>query len=182
MRKLTYLAVFEPSKTGFSVYFPDLPGCISHGENFDDAQKHSVDSLSLHIYGMQKDGDIIPEPSKTPVIEPETAEGYLISPVTIFPDIVKNELDNRAVRTNLTIPAWLKEMAEEQDVNYSKLLQVALMEYLGITEPVNLRQCVKEGTPNADFLNGLLSGTENKNLTSAQIRDKRIARKYASID
>jgi hypothetical protein len=49
--------------------------------------------------------------------------------------LVKNELDNRAVKTNLTIPAWLKEMAEAQGVNYSKVFQVALMDYLGVPQP-----------------------------------------------
>ena len=29
MRKLTYLPIFEPTETGYSVYFPDLPGCVS---------------------------------------------------------------------------------------------------------------------------------------------------------
>lgn len=29
MRKLTYLAVLEPSSdNGYGVYFPDIPGCI----------------------------------------------------------------------------------------------------------------------------------------------------------
>lgn len=56
----------------------------------------------------------------------------MVSPITVFPDIVKNELDNRAVKTNLTIPAWLKELAEDQGVNYSKVFQTALMDYLGV--------------------------------------------------
>jgi len=47
---------------------------------------------------------------------------------------VRNELDNRAVKTNLTIPAWLKEIAEAQGVNYSKIFQSALMDYLGINQ------------------------------------------------
>lgn len=132
MRKLTYLAVFEPIKTGYSVYFPDLPGCTSYGEGFEEAQRQAVDALELHIYGMEKDGDKIPVPSKEPHVDPETASGYMVSPVTIFPDIVRNELDNRSVKTNLTIPAWLKEMAEAQGVNYSKVFQAALMDYLGI--------------------------------------------------
>ena len=134
MRKLTFIAVFEPVENGFSVYFPDLPGCISYGENFEDAQKQAVDALGLHIYGMEKDNNEIPVPLKTPIIDPETAVGYMVSPITIFPDIVKNELDNRAVKTNLTIPAWLKEMAEDRGVNYSKVFQAALMDYLGITQ------------------------------------------------
>lgn len=134
MRKLTYLAVFEPTETGYSVYFPDLPGCTSYGEGFEEAQRQAVDALGLHIYGMEKDGDKIPAPSKEPQVDPETAAGYMVSPVTAFPDIVRNELDNRAVKTNLTIPAWLKEMAEAQGVNYSKVFQTALMDYLGINQ------------------------------------------------
>ena len=39
MRKLTYLAIFEPTETGYSVYFPDLLGCVSYGENFEEAHK-----------------------------------------------------------------------------------------------------------------------------------------------
>ncbi len=134
MRKLTYLAVFEPTATGYSVYFPDVLGCASHGEDFEEAQKQAAQALGLHIYGIEKDGDEIPVPSKMPKVDSETAEGYMVSPITIFPDLVRNELDNRAVKTNLTIPAWLKEIAEAQGVNYSKIFQTALMDYLGINE------------------------------------------------
>ncbi|KJS18363.1 MAG: hypothetical protein VR69_00585 [Peptococcaceae bacterium BRH_c4b] len=134
MRKLTYLAVFEPTETGYSVYFPDLPGCVSYGEDYEEAQKQAAEALGLHVYGMEKDGDEIPIPSKVPQVDPKTASGYLVSPVTVFPDLVRNELDNRAVKTNLTIPAWLKELAEAQGVNYSKVFQAALMDYLGISQ------------------------------------------------
>ncbi|RCX15502.1 putative RNase H-like HicB family nuclease [Anaerobacterium chartisolvens] len=135
MRKLTYLAVFEPVETtGYSVYFPDLPGCVSYGEDFEKAQKQAADALGLHIYGMEKDGDNIPAPSKMPQVDAETASGYMVCPITVFPDIVRNDLDNRAVKTNLTIPAWLKELAEAQGVNYSKLFQAALMDYLGLNQ------------------------------------------------
>lgn len=50
MRKLSYLAVFEPSDEGYSVYFPDLPGCISYGNSYEEAQKEAADSLGLHLY------------------------------------------------------------------------------------------------------------------------------------
>ena len=32
----------------------------------------SADALSLHIYGMEQDGDLIPIPSKEPPIDPES--------------------------------------------------------------------------------------------------------------
>ena len=130
MKKLTYYAIFEPSADGYGVYFPDLPGCISFGKTFDEAYREATDALGLHIYGMEKDGDPIPEPSANPVFDEETAQGSLASPISVFPDMVRNELDNRRVKTNVTIPAWLKEAAEQSDVNFSQLLEAALLDYL----------------------------------------------------
>lgn len=132
MRKLSYLAVFEPGKDGYGVYFPDLPGCISFGKTFEEAQLEATDALGLHIYGMEKDGESLPEPSKVPEVDPDTAPGFLVSPVSVFPDMVKNELDNKRVKTNTTLPAWLKEAAEQKGVNYSRILETALLDYLDI--------------------------------------------------
>lgn len=130
MKKVSYLAVFEPVEEGYSVYFPDLPGCVSFGESFEQAQKQAGVALGFHLYGLEKDGEEIPAPSKKPEIDPETAAGYLVSMITVYPEIVKNELDNRRIRTNVTIPAWLKRAAEEKGVNYSQLLEAALLEYV----------------------------------------------------
>ncbi|MCL1986761.1 MAG: type II toxin-antitoxin system CcdA family antitoxin, partial [Firmicutes bacterium] len=63
----------------------------------------------------------------------ETEQGYVVAIVTIYPDLVKNRIENRAVKTNVTIPAWLKEVAEEQGINFSQLLQTALKERLNLT-------------------------------------------------
>lgn len=132
MRKCTYLAVFEPDGNGgYGVYFPDLPGCVSSGADFEQAQATASDALGLHIYGMEQDGDALPEPSKAPVVDPDTAPGYLVSPITVFPDLVSDELNNRRVKTNITIPAWLKEAAEARGANFSRVLETALLDYIG---------------------------------------------------
>lgn len=138
MRKLTYLAVYEPNGSGgYGVYYPDLPGCVSVGDNFEHAKKMAREVLELHIYGMEKDGDDIPTPTVEPCrleLFPETNAGYIVSDVTIYPDMVKGHLDSRAVKTNTTLPAWLKEIAEDKGVNFSQLLQASLKEHLGITQ------------------------------------------------
>lgn len=133
MRKVSYPAVFEPSGSGYSVYFPDLPGCISYGNSYEEAQEEAADALGLHLYGMEKDGEPIPAPSKNPKIDEATEPGYLVSLVSVFPDVVRNEIDTRRVKTNVTLPTWLKDAAEQQGVNYSRLLESALMDYLHIT-------------------------------------------------
>ena len=136
MRKYSYFAVFEPTGTGgFGVYFPDLPGCTSMGDNFGHALKMAEEALGYHLYEMEKDNDDIPLATENPselYIEPETSDGFVVSMVMIYPDIVKNQLDNRATKTNITLPAWLKELAEENEINFSQLLQASLKERLGI--------------------------------------------------
>ena len=132
MRKLTYLAVLEPSSNGgFGVHFPDLPGCISYGRNIEEAQINASEAAGLHIYGLESDNEPLPTPSKN--LSTDMTIGCIITPVSIYPDIVRSEMDNRRVKTNTTIPNWLKKIAEENHVNYSHLLETALMDYLGLS-------------------------------------------------
>ena len=137
MQNLTYLAVLEPSTDGsYSIYFPDLPGCISFGKNLEDAALMAAEAASLHVYSMECDHEEIPTPSMN--LPKEDTEGNIIMPVTIHPDLFRMKKDNERIKTNTTIPAWLKRLAEEQKVNYSRLLENALIDYLQI--PVSFRQ------------------------------------------
>ena len=125
MRKLTYYVVLEPSSNGsYGVYWPDLPGCASMGDDLPHAERMASEALGLHIYSMEQDGDILPSVTLPPF--EEIPEGGIIMPVTIFPDIIKNELDNRVVKTNITLPSWLKDWAGTQGINLSQTLQTAL--------------------------------------------------------
>ena len=61
MRKATYFAVFEPAADGaYSVYFPDVPGCISCGDNLEHAHKMAEKALGLHLYALEKHGEALP--------------------------------------------------------------------------------------------------------------------------
>lgn len=129
MRKLTYLAVLEEAKDGFSIYFPDLPGCASFGDSIEDAAVKAAEALELHIYGMEKDGDVVPMPTLT-----VNKDLGIVMPIKVYPDLVKHEMENKRVKTNVTIPVWLKEKAESENINYSRLLEQALKEVLNIND------------------------------------------------
>jgi len=130
MRKLTFLAVFETDENpGISVYFPDVPGCVSCGNDFDHALAMAKEALSLHIYGMEKDGEALPQ--RTDKLS-ELSAGDMVVPVTVYPDIVKDEINNRREKTTVTIPHWLKSAAEAEGINYSRLLETAIKETLGM--------------------------------------------------
>lgn len=128
-RVTTYFAVFEPGDGCYGVYFPDLPGCVSMGDDFQGAMAGAQEALGLHLWGMEEDGDPIPEPSVPPF--EDAPQGAIIAAVTVYPDLVRMEMNNRAVRTNVSLPAWLKNAAEAAGLNYSQVLQAALMERLG---------------------------------------------------
>jgi predicted RNase H-like HicB family nuclease len=131
MRKLTYLAVLEPSEDGgYGVYFPDLPGCISYGKTIKEAQDMAEEAVGLHIYSMEQADENIPIPSEK--LNTEDIFGCIVIPIEVFPDLIKNEMDNKRVKTNTTLPNWLKQIAEESNVNYSRILETALMDYLGL--------------------------------------------------
>ena len=125
-----YFAVFEIGEnSGISVYFPDVPGCVTCGKDFDHALGMAKEALSLHIYGMEKDGEAVPERSDD---IPKTSAGEIVVPVTVYPDIIKDEIGNRREKTTVTIPHWLKSAAEAEGLNYSRLLETAIKETLGI--------------------------------------------------
>lgn len=133
MNSLTYLAVFEPSEdNAYSIYFPDLPGCISFGDNLIDGQRMATEALSLHIHSLIETCNELP-PSSTK-LSAEDMLGNIIMPITVYPDLFQ---DNRRIPTNTTIPAWLKRLAEENHANYSRLLENALLDYLQIGDCQN---------------------------------------------
>ena len=58
-------------------------------------------------------------------------------PVTIHPDLYRAKRENERVKTNITLPAWLKREAEKKHVNFSRLMENSLLDYLKI--PQNYR-------------------------------------------
>ena len=81
------------------------------------------EALELHIYGMEKDGDTLPIETFSDI---HTNTGDIVYAITIYPDFVKNQMDNRRVKTNCTIPYTLKRKAEMQGINFSQVLETSL--------------------------------------------------------
>jgi predicted RNase H-like HicB family nuclease len=131
MLNLTYLAVLEQGEDGgYGISFPDLPGCFSCSDDLASAPAMAAEAAELHIYGMTMDGESIPKPSVS--LPKELTEGNIIMSVAVHPDIYRAKRDNERVKTNVTLPAWLKRAAEADGVNYSRLLESALTDYLQI--------------------------------------------------
>lgn len=133
MDRYIYPAIFEPiERGGYTITFPDLPGIVTEGDDLSEALYMAKDALELHLYGMEEDNDPIPSPTA-----PEAAsvpERGFVSLVEVYMPLVRDEMAQKSVNTNVTLPKWLKETAEDHHINFSQVLQRALKEQLGIQD------------------------------------------------
>ncbi|MDD6455982.1 MAG: type II toxin-antitoxin system HicB family antitoxin [Lachnospiraceae bacterium] len=125
MKKLFYPAVFHKEGDGFWVSFPDFPECLTEGDDMESAYEMAVEALGLSITSRESEKEAIPEPSDPSTID---AEGGTILVVNFdMMDYLKKH-NSRAVKKTLSIPEWLNEAATSMGVNFSQVLQEALMQ------------------------------------------------------
>ncbi|MDR1731479.1 MAG: type II toxin-antitoxin system HicB family antitoxin [Synergistaceae bacterium] len=117
-------AVFCYEENGISITFPDLPGCISCGDDDRDAVKMAEEALGLHLYNMELDNDPIPEPSQGSAVTLEPNERIFL--VDVWMPQVRQEVQPVYVKKTLTIPADLNEAAVAAGLNFSQVLASAL--------------------------------------------------------
>ncbi len=130
--KLLYPAVFKPfsdGSGGYVVEFPDLPGCVTEGRNLQEAMEMAADAASGWILGELEDGEKVPPASPYETIP---NENVMVNMILLDIDSYAEKYGEKAVRKNLTLPAWLNTFAEKNNINYSKVLQDALMALAGM--------------------------------------------------
>ena len=85
----TYPAVFYYDHDGISIVFPDLPGCLPCADTAEEAFAHAREAMGVHLFGMEQDGDPIPEP--TPVAELHPENGGVVVMIDVYmPSIRSN--------------------------------------------------------------------------------------------
>ena len=119
-----YPAIFHKENGAYWIEFPDLEGCNTCGNTFEDAMKMAQEALGLYINGLYENELNIPTPSDIRTILPE--KDAFVSYVCT--DDAKYRRDTRAVKKTLSIPAWLAVEAEKRNLSLSKLLQDALLQ------------------------------------------------------
>jgi len=127
-----YPAVISIDPDGISIEFPDLPGCLSCADTIDEATRNANEALKLHMWGMEKDGDVIPTPTSLTDITLETNQMILL--VEAFMPPIRERQANRFVKKTLSIPSWLNAEAERAGVNFSHILQNGIKEHLKIAK------------------------------------------------
>ena len=87
----------------FGVTVPDLPGCFSAGDTFDEALESVVEAIDLHLEGMIENGAEIPVPRAINEhrLNPDYADG-----IWAVVDVDVTRFDGRAEKINITAPWW----------------------------------------------------------------------------
>lgn len=137
-----YPAIFISRQDGrFDVYFPDLPGLVSQGDDLGDAITMAQEGLSLHLGSMIEDNEPLPPPSTIKealakhVAESEEGSASIEECICQFvPYIPLPEEEKTApVRLSISLKPVVVEridqVASELGLTRSGLIAVATREY-----------------------------------------------------
>ena len=120
-----YPAIFYKEDDSFWVEFPDLEGCQSYGDTIEDTMEYAQEALGLYIASKLDNNEKIKEPSDIKRIE---SDNGFVSYVST--DVNRYRKKTKAIKKTLTIPEWLNEEAEKNHINFSSVLQKALIDEL----------------------------------------------------
>jgi predicted RNase H-like HicB family nuclease len=126
--KMKYAVVVHHGKgTAYGVTVPDLPGCFSAGDTFDEALDNAAEAIELHMEGLLEEGLEIPRSSKIEqhFENPDYAEGtWGFVEFDIVPYLGNTE------KINVTLPKSLIKKIDDKHKNRSKFLAEAALKEL----------------------------------------------------
>ena len=113
----------------FSILFPDLDGCYTCGDSLEDGIEMAQDALALTLYGYEKDQREIPPPSTPSALS--LKGNVFVNYIACDTLKYRKMYNSKAVKKTLTIPEWLNEAAVSMGLNFSQVLQEALLLKIG---------------------------------------------------
>lgn len=132
-----YPAVFYEEGGKISVIFPDLGNLATFGDNMADAMRMAGDACGLYLFTALRDGEPLPAPSAISEINPSAvlkdfemesaADRAFVNMVLVDMTEYARKHSEKAVKKTLSIPMWLNTLCEEKSINFSKVLQDALL-------------------------------------------------------
>lgn len=127
MSIVSYPAVFHKENSSYWIEFPDLDGCFSSGESIEDAYTNAQEALGLYL---DKEDDTYNRVINKPSTMDRVIEEYqkdLVMLVTFDSLEYARKYKTKAVKKTLSIPEWLNDLAMKENINFSAILQEALI-------------------------------------------------------
>ena len=125
-----YPAVFQTEETGYSVFIPDIAGCMTQGETMEEALTMAQDAIGLMLEDVSPAD--YPAPSLPQDLPLERDQFAVMVP---FDKLAYDRMYNaKSVKKTLSLPQWLDTLAVEHNINFSNIIQNALMRELGVSK------------------------------------------------
>lgn len=123
-----YTAVISEDNGTFYAKVPDVDGCITTGKSLSESIALITDALSLSLVVLEDEGIKPHSPTAQSDLPHDTHDVLTIIQV----DTIKYRslTDTKAVRKNVSLPAWMSNLADKRGINCSKVLQDALLTVL----------------------------------------------------
>lgn len=128
--KTVYPIILTPCEIGYLVSVPDL-NINTQGTDLTNAIEMARDAICLWGITQEDLGNEIPTPS---IKIPTHKDDEISTLVDVDFATYRKAIDNRAVKKTLSIPSWLNVEAEKAGINFSRVLQDALMQQLHISK------------------------------------------------
>lgn len=126
-----YPAVFHmDEKKGYWISFPDFPECLTQGDTMEEAYRMAAEAVGLCIDERLKCHEQLPKASSMADFHYENGDFSCLIEFDLLR--YRREHNSRSVKKTLTIPEWLNEAAVSQSINFSQVLQEALIQKIGI--------------------------------------------------
>lgn len=125
-----YPVIISPAQEGgYTVYVPDFD-INTQADTLPDAFAMARDAIGL--VGIDMLDDLKPLPKAADVKDVKGGPGDLVTLVDIDFEAYRKAQDTRAVRKNVSLPAWMAARADQAGINCSQLLQEAIRQQLNL--------------------------------------------------
>lgn len=124
--KYLYSAVLSPvaGSSAWCARIPDLPGCVTTGKDIPEAIDMITDAASLWLVVAEDKGMPIAPP--TPQQALAHGDDDVCSLIRVDTIAYRALTDTRSVRKNVSLPAWMANLADQRGINCSQVLQEGL--------------------------------------------------------
>ncbi|MFR2603784.1 MAG: type II toxin-antitoxin system HicB family antitoxin [Waltera sp.] len=110
--------------------FPDFPECMTQGENMQNAYEMAWDALGLAVVSRIENRESLPPATEPYAITAVSDTFCIIVPFDLI--AYQKKHNSKAIKKTLSIPEWLNEAATDMNVNFSQVLQDALIQKLNL--------------------------------------------------
>lgn len=133
-----YPACFLRDESGYYVVFPDLHFLAARAATLEEGLSAAIDCLAGYLYDCRMNEEDVPGPTPMQELSVAAIAAQMELPATdAFINMVAVDVDEyarmhleRSVKKTLTIPVWMNKAALKRGLNFSKVLQEALIEKL----------------------------------------------------